>query len=438
MLYTKDTTSQAPYTSLPSSSPPSSSSKLIPEPEQHVLAPSYLGIDVGNDTYVPQGGEEPPPEFTPYEAEYDVHSNGHIVSYDHHLNEDGEALYRFLLAQASTPPTFLCHCRGTHTETHHRTVSSPDSHGRFRTRTESYTETITDFDFYLDVGRHIILGPIHWSMADDEPGYRGLMVRQVETSEGRRTATREERKGFKAWLKERIGRGLPPWIPQNSLVSGDPLGNAEVLKSSKTLRQWADEYCASPKYLKEFTYEKVVYGWHIAALKDAIRAAILSTNYRGTITVDFETKSSKITVRPDNRLSRALSKTWVKVLLIIFLIYWPFIWLYKRFHPRGGGRWEVCGGAYALKYWQRYDTAPLVDVGSSSTEAQPPSYTQEARTETRVIGVREGEWFQRWEGVLRMAVNSRTQSDIPLTEPGFGPGALNPVALTLDGYTSPW
>ncbi|KDQ63576.1 hypothetical protein JAAARDRAFT_29597 [Jaapia argillacea MUCL 33604] len=427
MVYIKNTASQAPYTSLSSSSPPSSSSQLIPEPEQHV-PPSYLGVDVGNDTYVPQGGEEQPPEFTPYEAEYDVHSNGHIVSHDRHLNEDGEALYRFLLSQASTPPTFLCHCRGTHTEPRRRTVSSTGSRRRSRTRTKSHTKTITDFDFYLDVGRHIVLGPIHWSMADDEPGYRGLVVRQMETVEGRRKATREERKGFKAWLKQRVARGLPPWVPQNSLVSGDPLGSTKVLKSSKTLRQWADEYCASPKYFKEFTYEKVVYGWHTAALKDAIRTAILSTNYRGTITVDFETKSSKITVRTDNRLSRALSKTWVKVLLIIFLIYWPFIWLYKRFHPRGRGRWEVCGGAYALKYRQRYCMVPLVDVGSFSTEAQP-SYTHEVRTETRVIGVREGEWLQRWEGVLRMAVNSRTQSDIPLTEPGFGPAASNTVAI---------
>lgn len=30
-----------------------------------------------------------------------------------------------------------------------------------------------------------------------------------------------------------------------------------VYKSSKTVREWADEYCASPKILKEFTYTKV-------------------------------------------------------------------------------------------------------------------------------------------------------------------------------------
>ena len=43
------------------------------------------------DVYVPPGGEEPPPDFTPYEAEFFVSgSAGDIVSHDPHLNADGE------------------------------------------------------------------------------------------------------------------------------------------------------------------------------------------------------------------------------------------------------------------------------------------------------------------------------------------------------------
>ena len=38
--------------------------------------------------YIPPGGEEPPPEFTPYEAEFFI-SGKEIVSHDPHLNEDG-------------------------------------------------------------------------------------------------------------------------------------------------------------------------------------------------------------------------------------------------------------------------------------------------------------------------------------------------------------
>lgn len=43
------------------------------------------------DVFVPLGGEEPPPEFTPYDAKYFVSgSSEDIVSHDRHLNEDGE------------------------------------------------------------------------------------------------------------------------------------------------------------------------------------------------------------------------------------------------------------------------------------------------------------------------------------------------------------
>jgi hypothetical protein len=33
---------------------------------------------------------EPPPPFTPYEAEFFVDKNGNVISHDPHLNEDGK------------------------------------------------------------------------------------------------------------------------------------------------------------------------------------------------------------------------------------------------------------------------------------------------------------------------------------------------------------
>jgi hypothetical protein len=77
------------------------------------------------------------------------------------------------------------------------------------------------------------------------------MVRQVQAPEGRRKATKEETLSFKAWEHERTEKGFPPW------ASRDGNQDLHVLQSSQTLRQWADEYCSSPKYLKEFVYEKV-------------------------------------------------------------------------------------------------------------------------------------------------------------------------------------
>lgn len=128
---------------------------------------------------------------------------------------------------------------------------------------------MTDFAFCIDIGQQIDdQVAIRWSTPDSEPAYRGRMVREVEVqaqnlssdpSAGRRKATSEELKSYKRWLEEKHARGLPPWVGgingwRDGMVEDSEF---DVLKSSKTVRQWADEYCASTKYLKEFTYDKV-------------------------------------------------------------------------------------------------------------------------------------------------------------------------------------
>jgi hypothetical protein len=121
-------------------------------------------------------------------------------------------------------------------------------------RPETGDETVVDFDFYIDATPFI--KPVHWSAADNEPAYRGLMVREVEGPHGKRLARKTETNASERWGKERMGTGLPPWIgiaDDRRVETIEPL----TLKSSKTLRQWTDEYCNSPKYLKQFVYDKV-------------------------------------------------------------------------------------------------------------------------------------------------------------------------------------
>lgn len=71
-----------------------------PLPVPPVVAPSPLPYQpnppeqfhpelANTDQFVPQGGEEQPPEFEPYVAKYKITSSGCVVSHDPHLNEDG-------------------------------------------------------------------------------------------------------------------------------------------------------------------------------------------------------------------------------------------------------------------------------------------------------------------------------------------------------------
>ena len=142
-------------------------------------------------------------------------------------------------------------------------------------------------------------------------------------------------------------------------------------------------------------------------------------------------------MRANNWLARTLSHTWSVVLLSLSLIY-PFLWLYKRFARDGGGCWEVCGGAYPLKAWQYVDAPPV----HADLDTLPPSYTvggeaavvQTDKGPARLVGMREGEWFARWEGAIRRAVTNRVQSRTPLDEPDAA-AAASPAALLLDGYS---
>lgn len=137
-----------------------SGSQLAPPPfPDDASVPKYTEQPI-ELAYIPPGGEEPPPEFTPYKAEFFI-SGKEIVSHDPHLNEDGtftkpcslngtrlttlkgEALYRFLLSQSTTRPDYRMHLRGTHTESKSRTVTKTDSNGNTTHTTEHYTETVT-------------------------------------------------------------------------------------------------------------------------------------------------------------------------------------------------------------------------------------------------------------------------------------------------------
>lgn len=258
--------------------------------------------------------QDPPPAFSPYTASFYTAGNGAIVSHDPHLNEDGvysvrvlriyrsnsnamhlgEALYRFLLAHSSTPPTFHLHIKGTHKETRTRIVDSHHHGGNGhrhldgRTRLETYTEVVVDFDFQVDLTQNIITDPAHapvqWSIPDDEPAHRGKVYQQVEVSctpigeTQMRKPNGKERKEYKLWCKERIRKGLPPWIGSYSRspsASWNALSEGEIqLKSSRTVRQWCDDYCASNKILKEFVYTKVCFGEMIIPLLSHLHSTV--------------------------------------------------------------------------------------------------------------------------------------------------------------------
>ncbi|QRW16694.1 hypothetical protein RhiXN_04696 [Rhizoctonia solani] len=401
-----------------------------------------------------------PPEFQLYHADYETTSSGDIYSHDKHLNEDGEALYQFILSRAKVPPNFILKCRGTHPETRVRHVTrteTTDNRTVTRTEPEMHTETIVDFDFAIDISEHLRqLPPVLWTVPDDEPTYRGRMKREVltDTMGGVRRVSRRILKAGKAWKETREKWGLPPWLSMTDQFDGPrrstPADEAMPSRSELTLRQWADRYCESNKSMKSFKFRKVVYGWNTEKLTQAIRSSIQMVTYHRTptITVQFVTSASEIDIRPSSTISRALSKTWVVVLLWLTLIY-PFIWIYDRLR---GGRWEVAGSAFPLRTWKHCgDSIPgesaeayrrrtfkevTGDVMSLTSERSDGTddriLAETSNGVSQLIGPSERDWFLTWESTIKQCVTAGIQEAAPIITPyGMHTSAL------LDDFRPP-
>ncbi|KAG9019731.1 hypothetical protein FRB90_011002 [Tulasnella sp. 427] len=471
-----------------------------PTPEALELVVSPNDVDKKRDSF---GNETepllPPPEFTEYVADYYTDGSGNIVSHDKHLNEDGEALYRFILEHASIRPSLQVMCKGSHAEWRTRQVTRYED-GKNITSTETYSETVIDFNFTLDVSSAILSDPQGapiWIVGDKEAVNRGRRRLEVDappkvSMDGqeappadlevgqpclnrtwRRRATNAETEATKSWRERRQNYGYAPWVLIRGQIRGmeatvdapsdelrDSLANSAhapaehggqwyddsyVGHPTKTLRDWADEYCASKRYLKEFKFEKVVYGWNMGALRQAIEATIRD-NYahQGNVQVDWVTEGDHIRIRADNWFSRMLDKTWLVVLLCITLIYPLFIWPFQRFSSRGGGPWEVSGSAFALCRWVHLEdsipgetvekyTARCANVASSSKGPMPSKLLFKAtpRGISKLVGKREGEWFQDWEETIGSLVRQRYRGDVALAAPM---GSDRSIGIGLAGY----
>lgn len=166
--------------------------------------------------------------------------------------------------------------RGWHAEQRTRLVTK-NQNGKTTTHTEHYTEHVDDFSFSIGFLNNLSCTqrPFHFSLGDSEPAYRGKMFREIDANiDGyisTRPAPKDQKKFARNWRYYRMRTGLAPWIgpkdgwrnDEDVRVRLDEEGesqipdDAQIMKSSRSLRQWADNYCQSNKILKEFVYEKV-------------------------------------------------------------------------------------------------------------------------------------------------------------------------------------
>ncbi|KAG8810288.1 hypothetical protein FRC18_004131 [Serendipita sp. 400] len=350
-------------------------------------------------------------------------SGDKIISHDPLLSRDVPSLSYFLRAHGSMKPNHWLSIRGTHSETRTRTVYRDG-----RAETETYEDTIVDFDFNIDLSHLLELDPIFYTVADNVPAYRGSMRMATEengptNTEGRRLVSSDEKSAQKRWLKESRRLGLPPWMIPPSHQTGERGTEQATSQSppSRTIENWLADYCASQRTIKDFKLRKVVYGWNQDALTQSIHELIWSTGYQheqpgASVFIKFHSSPTSVHVRSSSFVSKIFS-SWILIALFSLILVFPFLWLWRRYWPEAGGKWGVSGVGFPLKRWELLGgTFPgdTVEAARARLSATPGSQAEAfKRLQAGLGGVwvlqgtHEGDWFRAWEYTIRLAVRDR-------------------------------
>ncbi|KAG2177936.1 hypothetical protein INT43_003183 [Umbelopsis isabellina] len=253
------------------------------EEDNSVYAP-LLGNAVGDVNMEEYVDLTQPPEYAPYRATYKMKKKG-VVSRDHHINEDGEALFRFLLDHNS-PPAMSIKVRGYHDETRWRTETHRNSDGTTREEQHSYTEQVTDFDFAVDVSQYV------------SPTCAAMYVEP----------------------DKKTGK-------------------------TKTVRQLCDDYVKEKGQFKELEMRKSI-DWNYKELTQAILYAIRHQGYHHTVDITFPLQNNRVTVKCNSKLSELYDSWWFKAILVVtclWLIAIPtFYVMRKKFgHKNLKSEWQM-------------------------------------------------------------------------------------------------
>lgn len=379
-----------------------------------------------------------------------------VKSGENMLNQNPEALQQFLLMHAYDRPTVLIKCKGTHEQW----CSSGGFGG-------PATETVTDFDFTVDISSALLpvdtyAAPV-WVVADEEPAKRGRYWRQIDHNPSsqnplhvpadieasqllRRRATPLERKQALDDAQRRKELALPPWARVSTLTTDqtgarllfptdrlrfentsfctiEDFSDDNLPSPTKSLAEWTEEYCATRCPLKEFRFERTVYGWDLEEVERKI-LSLLADRHAGDrkkTSVKVIIKGRKIVVRPNTSLWWLYENDYLKALFYITFIYLIIMWPIKKFLL--GRCWKVAGSSFAfIRYEHLEDSLPEETVAQYIARVPQPPQAKDLKATSRgiskVVGHRFTDWYLSNSHFISSAASRREKG-----------GERNPIVL---------
>jgi hypothetical protein len=333
-----------------------------------------------------------------------------------------------------------------------------------------------DFEFWLNITQYLIPDnePFVWILGEEEPTYRGGRNLQVDVPQVVKgdlemdslASNAKHGKKRVAWngegqshrrREDHEAAGLPPWVrtrnqpwrtvagieDESSLSAAGDSIYIETSQSfdrtepflqlpSRTLLDWATEYCQSRKPLKEFRVRRHIHGWALPLLRADIEEILRQNQPPDCTTVRATTKlrSQDIIVRSPSALWGTLKNerpilTWFLWITLIYpLIIWPLRYLLE-------GRWQIAGISFAFQKWihldgskpgdtpEDYAIHPYAEYSDLVTGRLRlyPELKKTARGLSQLIGTRRHDFLREWAEEIAVRAATGYQSKFPLLAP---------------------
>ncbi|TVY13279.1 hypothetical protein LARI1_G008969 [Lachnellula arida] len=268
-----------------------------------------------------------PPELA--FASYDMGKTEQRTRFPNYSTNSG-TLESMIREQASYPPTYIVKLHGSHTETR-------------RNGNKETKDKIDDFFIRINITNLLSPGP----GAD---------------STGRLELLPDNQRGFR-------GTRFPSLNP-----------SLQDVEQADELRAWCDKYVADAAGVKSFTLKREIRNHDTKRLEQLLRSAIQETNYRGHLSVDFQTCHQSVIVYSPGTVNQWRTTTWIRwafYLTFLWIFSWPCLFFMTS-------RYAVVKAVYDYA-----DKPPGDDVGRKPTV------------------ISEVDWFNYWESAIRRAALAR-------------------------------
>ncbi|MCJ1464818.1 hypothetical protein MMC07_003432 [Pseudocyphellaria aurata] len=183
-----------------------------------------------------------------------------------------------------------------------------------------------------------------------------------------------------------------------------------------SLKEWCHRFCASYASLKTFTLIRQVVNRDDKYLTDALTGVIRSTNYRGSISITFPLEDRATIVMPDHPINRYRTNRliwWSCIILQLWIITWPLLWLMTK-------HWEV-----VCVYWPCRIFEDEAKGWPNADEEHPEVIHEGIRPDgcdvrrerdVRLATMSETSWVEDWRAAIVRAAEDQRRGTLRISD----------------------